>query len=167
MKGRWASGLEPRNFTWVFKNQLAVSERPGGSVMVHRKVRRDEELLWLRHNGFGRVMSVLPTNQELQIYTDHGLAISHHPLRGDQNQLEVILGCYQELHASLLDRHCVLLHGDEVSDRMLGIIAGFLMWSKRVASPPMAIAITEKLFERAIGPDGRFIVFQVSESLSD
>jgi hypothetical protein len=167
VKGRWASGLEPRNFTWVFKNQLAVSERPGGSVMVHRKVRRDEELLWLRHNGFGRVMSVLPTNQELQIYTDHGLAISHHPLRGDQNQLEVILGCYQELHASLLDRHCVLLHGAEVSDRMLGIIAGFLMWSKRVASPPMAIAITEKLFERAIGPDGRSIVFQVSESLSD
>jgi len=55
-----AAGIEPRSFTWVYKGILAVSERPGGSTTVHRRVRRDEELLWLKHQGFGRVISILP-----------------------------------------------------------------------------------------------------------
>ena len=29
MKGKWAAGIPPRNFTWVIKDHLAVSERPG------------------------------------------------------------------------------------------------------------------------------------------
>ena len=30
VKGKWAQGIEPRNFAWIIKDQLAVSERPGG-----------------------------------------------------------------------------------------------------------------------------------------
>ena len=51
MRGKWAAGIEPRSFTWVYKGILAVSERPGGSTTVHRRVRRDEELLWLKHRA--------------------------------------------------------------------------------------------------------------------
>ena len=29
MKGKWAAGIPPRNFTWVIKDRLAMSERPG------------------------------------------------------------------------------------------------------------------------------------------
>ena len=29
MKGKWAAGIEPRGFTWIYKGILAVSERPG------------------------------------------------------------------------------------------------------------------------------------------
>ena len=32
-----------RNFTWVIKDRLAMSERPGGFAPNHRKVRRQEE----------------------------------------------------------------------------------------------------------------------------
>ena len=30
VKGKWAAGIPPRNFTWIIKDRLAVSERPGG-----------------------------------------------------------------------------------------------------------------------------------------
>ena len=30
----------------------------------------------------------------------------------------------------------VLLHSDEVSDRLLGVIAGYLVWSQRVPNVP-------------------------------
>ena len=40
MKGKWAQGIVPRNFTWVVKEQVAVCERPGGVGSNHRRVRR-------------------------------------------------------------------------------------------------------------------------------
>ena len=80
MKGKWAAGIEPRGFTWVYKGILAVSERPGGSTTVHRQVRRDEELLWLKHQGFGRVISILPSMQNMSAYFEHGLTASHYAL---------------------------------------------------------------------------------------
>src|SRR5438034_281743 len=58
-RGRWAQGLEPRYFTWVITGRLAVSERPGGFARNHRKVRRQEELLWLAGHGFTHVLSLL------------------------------------------------------------------------------------------------------------
>jgi hypothetical protein len=42
VKGKWAAGIPPRNFTWVIRDRLAVSERPGGFAPNHRKVRRQE-----------------------------------------------------------------------------------------------------------------------------
>ena len=60
MKGKWAAGIPPRNFTWVVQDQLAVSERPGGFAPNHRRVRRQEEIIWLRNQGFTRVVSLLP-----------------------------------------------------------------------------------------------------------
>ena len=61
MKGKWAAGIPPRNFTWVITDHLAVSERPGGFAVNHRRVRRQEEIIWLRVQGFGRVISLLPS----------------------------------------------------------------------------------------------------------
>jgi len=40
VKGKWAAGIPPRNFTWIVKDQMAVSERPGGFAPHHRRVRR-------------------------------------------------------------------------------------------------------------------------------
>jgi len=65
MKNRWAQGIEPRNFTWVLKDQLAVSERPGGYSRNHRRVRRQEEILWLRQESFSRIVSLLPSSHNL------------------------------------------------------------------------------------------------------
>ena len=59
VRGKWERGIEPRNFAWIIKDQLAVCERPGGYARNHRKVRRHEEILWLRNQGFSRIVSLL------------------------------------------------------------------------------------------------------------
>jgi hypothetical protein len=163
VRGKWAAGIEPRSFTWVYRGILAVSERPGGSTTVHRRVRRDEELLWLKHHGFSRVISILPEMQNLNAYFEHGLTASHYALRGGAQQREVLESCYQDM-ANCHDRGVtVLLHGDDVSDRLLGVVAGYLVWSQRAPTVPGAIALVERLFKRSIGPDGRSVLFDLPE----
>ena len=52
MKGKWAQGIKPRNFAWIIRDRLAICERPGGYGANHRRVRRQEEIIWLREQGF-------------------------------------------------------------------------------------------------------------------
>jgi hypothetical protein len=163
VRGKWAAGIEPRGFTWVYKGILAVSERPGGSTTVHRQVRRDEELLWLKHQGFGRVISILPVMQNMSAYFEHGLTASHYALRGGPQQKEVLEACYLDMANSMKVNTTVLLHSDEVSDRLLGVVAGYLVWSKKVATVPASIALVERLFKRSFGPDGRSVLFDLPE----
>jgi hypothetical protein len=158
VRGKWSTGIAPRNFTWVFKGALAIAERPGGNTAVHRKVRRDEELLWLKHQGFTRVISILPTTQHSDGYAERGLSLSHYVLRGGPQQPDVLRACYEDLQRSAAANAVVLLHGDDVSDRLLGVLAGYLVWSKRAPSAPVAIALIERLFHRTLGPDGRAVV---------
>ena len=53
LRGRWALGITPRHFTWILKDKLAICERPGGYGENHRRVRRQEEIIWIRENGLG------------------------------------------------------------------------------------------------------------------
>ncbi|HVB18921.1 MAG TPA: hypothetical protein VNE22_01415 [Acidimicrobiales bacterium] len=167
MKGKWASGIEPRGFTWVYRGALAISERPGGSTSVHRKVRRDEELLWLKQQGFSRVISILPASQSLGDYVEHGLSASHYVLRGGPQQRAVLEACFRDLS------HCheigvtVLLHGDEVSDRLLGVVAGYLVWSKKVPTVPASVALVERLVRRSVGPEGRSVLLDLPDTPND
>ncbi len=163
MRGKWAAGIEPRGFTWVYRGKLAVSERPGGSTAVHRRVRRDEELLWLKHQGFARVVSILPVMQNLDTYLEHGLSASHYALRGGPQQREVLGACYRDLSNSMSNNVAVLLHGDDVSDRLLGVLAGYLVWSRRVETAPASIALIERLFRRSLGPDGREVLMSLPD----
>ena len=80
VKGKWAAGIPPRNFTWVIKDRLAMSERPGGFAPNHRKVRRQEEIIWLQVQGFTRVVSLLPSSHNLQAYEERSMASVHFPL---------------------------------------------------------------------------------------
>jgi hypothetical protein len=161
MRGKWAAGIEPRNFTWVFPGRFAVSERPGGATLVHRRVRREEELLWLTRNGFTRIISILPAMQNLASYSEHGIATGHYAIHLGPKQRDVLAACYEDLETSLAGDAVVLLHGDEVSDRLLGLVAGYLVWSGKVVAPTMAIALTEQRFKSSIGTDGRAILMDL------
>ena len=72
LRGRWAQGLEPRFFCWIIKDRLAASERPGGFARSHRKIRRQEELIWLGQHGFTRVISMLDSPHNLHAYEEAG-----------------------------------------------------------------------------------------------
>ncbi len=57
-----STGLEPRDFRWVIAGKLAVSERIGGYGFQHRRVRRTEEISWLKGSGVTGVRPILDRN---------------------------------------------------------------------------------------------------------
>ncbi|HSF84859.1 MAG TPA: hypothetical protein VLG28_04245, partial [Acidimicrobiia bacterium] len=74
------AGLEPRGFKWVIAGKLAVSERIGGHGFQHRRVRREEEILWLTEQGINAVFSLLPGNQNQAAYEAAGFSYENHPI---------------------------------------------------------------------------------------
>jgi hypothetical protein len=155
MKGKWAAGIPPRNFTWVIKERLAISERPGGYAANHRKVRRREEIIWLRNQGFNRVITLLPSPHNLHAYDDEGLAWSHYPLPKAGDVRPVLNDCYKDIDASLAAGLRLLVHADELGDRLMGAVAGYLVWSKRAPNQPQAVALMEHVCGHAMGEPGR------------
>ena len=84
LRGRWALGITPRNFTWILKDKLAICERPGGYGDNHRRVRRQEEIIWIRENGFGCVISIIPAPHNLHNYDELGVTARHRPFNGEE-----------------------------------------------------------------------------------
>ena len=158
MRGRWAAGIIPRNFTWIIKDRLAVSERPGGQTSQHRKVRRQEEIIWLKGQGFTRVVSLLPSPHNLHAYDERDLPSAHFaiPVNGDPR--EVLNALYPALLTWLQSGERLLLHQDELSERVSGVIAGFLCWCGVIPESPRAIVAVEQLMKRQMGSAGRSIV---------
>jgi hypothetical protein len=46
---------------------------------------------------------------------------------------------------------------------LLGVVAGYLVWSQKVATVPASIALVERLFKRSIGPDGRSVLLDLPD----
>jgi hypothetical protein len=158
MKGKWAQGIQPRNFSWVVKDKLAVCERPGGYGANHRRVRRQEEIIWIREQGFGCVVSLIPSPHNLHNYDELGVIWRHRPFTQGDDAQRFIATFFPELRTMLSEGQKVLVHQDELGDRVSGLMAGFLLWSGMVESGPQAISITEQLVHRQIGPLGRHLV---------
>ncbi len=163
MRGRWAAGIVPRNFAWIIKDRLAVSERPGGYAPNHRKVRRQEELLWLRAQGFDRVVSLLTSSHNLHAYGEFNLAWSHFPLSLTADmEAETTLGeLYPAMYEWLRSGERILVHQDELGDRIMGAVAGYIRWSAILPDGPRAITVVEQILSRQMGSAGRRLVAMV------
>jgi hypothetical protein len=157
-KGKWAQGIKPRNFSWIMKDRLAISERPGGYGMNHRRVRRQEEIIWIREQGFTEVISIIPAPHNLHNYDELGVAWRHRPLSPDDPPEEFMAQLYPELREALASGAKLLIHGDEVNDRLCGLITGYVVWSGLVTHTPDATSLVERLVGRQVGPFGRELV---------
>ncbi len=163
MKGKWAAGIPPRNFTWVIKDRLAMSERPGGFAPNHRKVRRQEEIIWLQVQGFNRVVSLLPSSHNLQAYEEKALASVHYPLPASGDVRGVLTDVYRDVHTRLSAGERILVHQEELGDRVSGVVAGYLLWSGRLPSGPQAVTVLEHLTGHPMGPSGRELVAEAGQ----
>jgi hypothetical protein len=159
LRGRWAQGLQPRYFTWVIKDRLGAGERPGGFARNHRKVRRQEELIWLNVHEFTHVISLLDGPHNLHAYEEAGIAYAHVPL-GPHDELADRLRLVYSTIGDFLDDPAekLFLHREEFGDLVIGTVGGYLLYAGLVESGPHAISIMEKLTERSLGSSGREII---------
>jgi hypothetical protein len=156
--GKWAQGIPPRFFEWIIKGHLAVSERPGGYARTHRKVRRHEELLWLQNEGFTRIVSLLPSPHNLHSYGEHEIPATHLPFGPHDDPAAVLPGLYVSIKGWIVEGERVLVHQEELGDRLMGVVAGYLRWSGMITSSAQAIEVVERILHRQMGSDGRLLV---------
>ena len=158
MRGKWERGIEPRNFAWIIKDQLAVCERPGGYARNHRKVRRHEEILWLRNQGFSRIVSLLPSPHNLTAYDELGVTWSHFPFGQSADPRTTLIELYRALRGWLTAGEKLLVHQEELGDRLMGVVAGYLLATKVIDTGPHAVTVVEQILHRQMGPPGRELV---------
>jgi hypothetical protein len=166
MKGKWAQGIVPRNFAWVIKDQLAVCERPGGYGANHRRVRRQEEIIWIREQGFARIVSLLGSPHNLHTYEEMGVDYRHYPYGVHDEATVVLEPFWRDLRAMLAAGDKVIVHDDELGDRLQGAVTAYLVYAGIVTELPRAIAIAEKVLERQMGHVGREIVASAARLVS-
>ena len=155
MRGKWAQGIEPRRFTWVIKDRVAVCERPGGYGANHRKVRRQEEIIWLRQNQFDFVMSLCGSSQNLHNYEEMGLPFHHVPFSGPAagplSLTRAMASIRDHVNAGVM----IVVQRDQLGEGVMGLVAAYLLWMELVPDGPQAINITERLFGRELGQIAR------------
>ena len=114
LRGKWALGITPRNLTWVIKDKLAICERPGGFGTNHRRVRRQEEIIWLRENDFDYVVSILAAPHNLHNYDELGMPYRHHPLLNVDDMDAWLKNFYLDLNSLLRENKKLIVHAEEV-----------------------------------------------------
>jgi len=157
-KGKWAQGITPRHFTWIIQDRLAICERPGGYAANHRKVRRQEEIIWIREQGFSPVISIIPATHNLHNYDELSVTWQHRPFPTSDQYPKYLREIYTEIKGLLDNGNKVLVHFEEVNDRLAGLMAGYVVWTGMVPEQPKAIFLLEQLTGRQISPVGREIV---------
>jgi hypothetical protein len=164
VKGKWAQGIVPRNFKWVIKDKLAVCERPGGYGDNHRRVRREEEIIWIKQQGFTCVVSLIPSPHNLHNYEEHDVPYVHRPFASTEPEPDFLEDLYRELRSLSSGGGKVLVHRDELGETVTGMVAGYLLWTGLIPAGPQTISLTERLLERQLGTPARTIV-TVAEGL--
>jgi hypothetical protein len=151
------TGLEPRAFTWVISGRLAVSERIGGYRFQHRRVRREEEIAWIRRAGVNTVLSLLEGNQNVAAYEEAGIRVATVPFVDvDRESVEEVFAAIDSLLAD--PKTVLLVHRDIIDDPVAGLLAGYLVYSGRVPDPIMATAIVQEILGRPLGPEARSLI---------
>jgi len=138
---------------------MAVSERVGGYGFQHRRVRREEEIIWLREQGINTVLSFLPSNQNSAAYDAAGFRVLAHTVEGFPEEGENVAAIFAAMDAALAPPGAsVLIHRDTIDDAMSGILAGYLVHSRLVDDPIIATSVIQEIVGRPMGPEGRSLI---------
>lgn len=150
--------IEPREFKWVIKDRLAVSCRIGGSGIQHRRVRRDEELAWLRDQGITAVLSLLASPHNLEAYRAAGFQAFHLPVSALPTPEEAA-EFYEVVRRVLKDRHArLLIHREFVDEGIGGLLASYLVRAGYLADPVVVADTVQRIVGRPLSPEARRII---------
>jgi len=152
------AGLEPRGFKWVIAGRLAISERIGGYGFQHRRVRREEEIIWLTEQGINTVLSLMPGNQNQAAYEGAAFGYYHFPI-DEELDPEDIGNVFALLDDALEQAGAsVLVHRELIGDLLVGLMGGYLVHSDLVKDPIVATSVIQEISGRPLGPEGRRLI---------
>ena len=69
-----------------------------------------------------------------------------------------LLELFRDLHRRLVSGERLLIHQEELGDRVIGVVSGYLWWSGRLPTGPQAVTVLEHITGHAMGPPGRELV---------
>jgi hypothetical protein len=150
--------LEPRGFKWVIAGRLAISERIGGYGFQHRRVRREEEIIWLTEQGINTVLSLMPGNQNQAAYEGATLRYYHYPIEDDLDPADVDKVFRVLDDALAAPGASVLVHRELIGDLLVGLMGGYLVHSGLVKDPIVATSLIQEISGRPLGPEGRQLI---------
>jgi hypothetical protein len=162
IKNKWARGIVPRYFHWIIDEKLAVCERPGGYARNHRPVRRQEEIIWLREEGFNRIVSLLSSPHNLHAYEQLGMPAANIPYPDHCDPRDVLPNLFEQLDGWIAGGEKVLVHMEELSDKLAGIMCAYLLHAGFPGSSAQAIGLMERTIGKPMGSEGRAIVAAMS-----
>jgi hypothetical protein len=144
----------------VIAGRLAVSERIGGYGFQHRRVRREEEIIWLIEQGINTVLTLLPGNQNQAAYESAAFRYYNFPIEVDIEPEEV--GEVFTVMEGALAPHgaSLLVHRDLIDDTVVGILGGYLVHGGLIDDPIVATSVIQEIAGRALGPEGRRLIPQ-------
>jgi len=152
------AGLEPRGFKWVIAGRLAVSERIGGHGFQHRRVRREEEIIWLTEQGINAVLSFLPGSQNQAAYAGAHFRSFNYAIE-DELEQEHVDEIFAVMAAALEPRGASLLvHRDLIDDTVIGLLGGYLVHAGLIHDPIVATSVIQEIAGKALGPEGRRLI---------
>ncbi len=152
-------GLEPRGFRWVIAGRLAVCDRIGGSGFQHRRVRREEEIAWLKAQGINTTLTLLPAGQNKAAYEEAGFRVIVHTVEGAPSEIGNVEAVFDAMDEALnVPGASVLLHRDTIDETVAGLLAGYLVHCGLVADPIIATSVIQEILGRPLGPEGRGLI---------
>ena len=152
------AGLEPRGFKWVIAGRLAVSERIGGYGFQHRRVRREEEIIWLTEQGVNAVLSFLPGSQNQAAYAVANFRFFNFGIE-EVLELEQVDEIFALMDEALKPRGASLLvHRDLIDDTVIGLLGGYLVHAGVIQDPIVATSVIQEIAGKALGPEGRRLI---------
>ena len=107
------AGLKPNDFFWIIEGKLAVSECIGGGGLTARKIRREEEIQWLKSQGINSIFSLLDSDFNLKNYQEVGFRTYHFPL-GENVGAESISLIFEAIKEAVSYTHLTLPTNREV-----------------------------------------------------
>lgn len=146
------AGLKPNDFHWIIEGKLAVSECIGGGGLTPRKIRREEEIQWIKSQGINAIFSLLDTDFNLKNYQEVGFRTYHYPL-GEDVPTESLNIIFEAIKEALSDKERkLLIHREYLDEEVPGILAGYLIYSKLLDDPILSRTILEKILEKPLSP---------------
>ena len=104
-------------------------------------------------------MSLLDSPHNIHAYEEAELVYERLPLGRHDEMAARLLDIYGHLSRWLDDpAEKVFIHHEEFGDRVMGVLAGYLLYAGLVHEGPHAISVIEKITGRNLGADGREMV---------